>query len=81
MFALSTLAGTLISWSGQVAVVLLSVHLLLDQCLFHLYPMHMTELPIYFSQALASDSLLKGQWGVCASLVSLVTDELNEFPL
>ena len=38
-------------------------HLLLDQCLLHLYPTHMTELPTYLSQAPANDcsqQLMKG---------------------
>ena len=31
----------------RMAVLLLSVHALLDQCLLLLHPIHMTDLPIY----------------------------------
>ena len=33
----------------KMAILLLSVHPLLDQCLLHLHPTHLTELPKYSS--------------------------------
>ena len=40
----------------KMAILLLSAHPLLYQCLLHLHPTHMTDLRTYFSQAPASDS-------------------------
>ena len=39
----------------QMAVLLLSVHPLLDQCLLHLSPTHMTDLPTYLPQGSATE--------------------------
>ena len=62
-----------------MAVLLLSVHPLLDQSLPHLHPTHMTDLPTYLplpqlvivltfkSEHLLHDSLSKGWWGACPS--------------
>ena len=46
----------------KMAVLLLSVHPLLDQCLLHLYPTHMTDFPTYLPQAPATDEC-SYQWG------------------
>ena len=43
-----------------------------NQCLLHLHPMHVTDLPMYLPQAAASESLSKGP---APLLVSLVTEE------
>ena len=63
----------------KVAVLLLSVPPLLDQCLFHLHPIHMTDLPTYLprpqlvivltvnSKYLHLDSLPKRCMRVCSS--------------
>ena len=60
----------------KMAVLLLSVHPLPDQCLLHLYPMHMTDLPTHLPQAPASDhSYQRGGEGFAPLLVSLVTNE------
>ena len=61
----------------NMAAVLLSVHPLLDQCLVHLYPTHMTDLPTYLPQAPATDecSYQWGSEGHAPLLVSLVTNE------
>ena len=39
----------------KIAVLLLSVHPLLDQGLLHLHPTHLTDLPTYLSQAPYND--------------------------
>ena len=56
-----------------MAVLLLSVHPLLDQCLCHLHPTHMTDLPTYTLQA----STQRGIEGCASLLASLVTNELT----
>ena len=61
--------------TSKMAVLLLSVHPLPDQCLLH----HSNRGPSYL---LAPGPnwwlfLAKGQWGVCPLLVSLVTNEPN----
>ena len=62
----------------KMAVLLLSVHPLPNQCLLHLYPTHMTDLPVYLPQAPASDcSHQRGAEGCAPLLVSLVTNELT----
>ena len=48
--------------SLKMAVLLLCVHPLLDQCLLHLYPTHMTDFPTYLPQAPATDEC-SYQWG------------------
>ena len=60
----------------KMAVLLLSVRPLPDQCLLRLHPMHLTDLPEYLPQAPASDCSYQS-WGEgCAPLlVSLVADE------
>ena len=35
----------------KMAVLLLSVNVLLDQCLLHLHPAHLADLPTYLPQA------------------------------
>ena len=68
----------------KMAVLLLSVHPLLDQCLLHLHPTHMTDLPTYLSQAPANDcssfrsehlhyAYQRGREGHAPLLASLVT--------
>ena len=47
----------------EVAVLLLSIHPLLNQFLPHLHPTHRTDLLTYLPQALASDSLANGWRG------------------
>ena len=60
----------------KIAVLLLSGHTLLNQCLLHLHPTHMTDLPMYLPQAPASDcSYQKGHEGRAHLLVSLITNE------
>ena len=60
----------------KMAVLLLSVPPLLDQCLLHLHPTHRTHLPTYSPQAPAGDcSYQRGSEGRAPLLVSLVTDE------
>ena len=44
----------------KMAVLLLSVHPLPDQCLFHLNLTHMTDLPLFLPQAPAGAVLIKG---------------------
>ena len=61
-----------------MAVLLFSVHPLPDQCLIHLHPIHMTDLPTYLPQAPAGDcSHQRGGEGRAPLLVSLVTNELS----
>ena len=67
----------------KIALLLLSVHPLPDQCLLHLYSTHWTDLPTYLPQASASDcSYQKGSEGRVPLLVSLVTNEptWHQFP-
>ena len=60
----------------KMAVLLLSVHPLLDQCLLPLHPTHMPDLPAYLLQIPASDcSYQRGSEGRSPLLVSLVTSE------
>ena len=60
----------------KMAVLLLSVHFLPDQCLLYLYLMHMTDLPTYLPQAPANDCFYqRGDKGHAPLLVSLVTNE------
>ena len=60
----------------KMAVLLLSVHPLLDQYLFHLHPTHISDLPMYLPQAPASDcSYQRGGEGLALLLVPLVTHE------
>ena len=40
----------------KMAVFLLSVHPLPDQCLLHLHPTHMPDLPVNLPQASTTDS-------------------------
>ena len=62
--------------SLKVAVLLLSVRPRLDQCLLHLHPTHMTDVPTYLPQAPAGDcSYQRDSEGCAPLLVSLVTDE------
>ena len=58
----------------KMAVLLLCVHPLPDQCQLHLHPSHMTDLPTYLPQAQLVTVLIKGE-GRAALLVSLVTNE------
>ena len=60
----------------KMAVLLLSVHLLLNQCLFHLHPTQMTDLPTYCPSSQLVIVLNKGDEGCAPLLVSLVTNEL-----
>ena len=60
----------------KIAVLLLSVHPLPNQCLLHLHPPHRTDLPTYLPQVPASDCSYQRSGEGCAPLlVSLVTDE------
>ena len=61
----------------QQVVLLFSVQPLLDQCLVHLYPTHMTDLPTYLPQAPATNerSYQWGSEGQAPLLVSLVANE------
>ena len=60
----------------KVAVLLLSVHPLPNQCLLLLYLTHLTHLPTYLPQAPAGDcSYQRGREGRAPLLVSLVTNE------
>ena len=60
----------------KMAVPLLSVHPLLDQCLLHLYPTHMTDLPTYLFQAPARNCFYQsGHEGPVPLLISLVNNE------
>ena len=60
----------------KMAVLLLSVHPLPDQCLLHLHPKHMTDLLTYLPQAPASDcSYQRGGEGRAPLLVPLVTHD------
>ena len=60
----------------KMAVPLLSVHPLLDQCLLHLYPTHMTDLPTYLFQAPARNCFYQsGHEGRIPLLTSLVNNE------
>ena len=75
VFCLLTLAVSMVK-PLKMAVLLFSVHPLLDQCLLHLHPTHMTDLPIYLLQAPSSDcSYQRCREGHAPLLVSLVTDE------
>ena len=68
----------------KMAVLLLSVHPLLDQCLLCLHPTHLTDLPAYLPQAQLVIVLIKGAVRAVPSLlVSLVTNEptCHHFPL
>ena len=59
-----------------MAGLLLSGHPLPDQCLLHLHPTHMTDLPMYLPQVPAGDcSYQSGGEGRAPLLVSLVTNE------
>ena len=51
----------------KMAVLLLSVHPLPGQCLLHLYPTRMTDLPTLFSPPQLMIVLIKGAGGVCPS--------------
>ena len=44
----------------NMAILLLSVHPLLSQCLLHLHPMHMADLPMNLPQAQLVIVLIKG---------------------
>ena len=71
----------------KMAVLLLSVHPLLDQCLLHLHPTHMTDLATYLprpelviilifrSEHLHLITYQRSREGRAPLLVSLVTDE------
>ena len=71
----------------KMAVLLLSVHPLLDKCLLYLHPIHMTDLPKYLPRpqlvtVLTLDQNIstmrayqRGGEGHGPLLVSLVTDE------
>ena len=49
----------------KIAFLLLSVPPQLDQCLLHLYPLHMNDLPTYPAQAQLVIILIKGAvWGM-----------------
>lgn len=64
----------------KMPVLLLFVHLLLDQCLLHLHPTQKSNLPAYLPHAPANDcssfraehrhadSLSKGRWESCSSV-------------
>ena len=60
---------------SKMAILLLSVHPLLNQCLLHLHATHLTNLPTYLPQTPANDwfnfsyqdSLSKRLWGACPS--------------
>ena len=58
-----------------MAVLLLCVHPLPDQCLLHLYTMHMTDLPMYLPQAQLVIAYQSGGEGHASLLLSLVTNE------
>ena len=56
--------------------ILLSVYPSPDQCLLHLNPIYMTDLPLYLPEAPAGDcSYQRGGEGHASLLVSLVTSE------
>lgn len=57
----------------KMAVLLFSGHPWLNQCLFHLHPTHITDLPTYLAQ-LATASQRSGE-GCAPLLVSLLTNE------
>ena len=60
----------------KMAVLLLYVHPLPDQCLLHLYLTHLTDLLTYLFQAPASDcSYQSGGEGRASLLLSLVINE------
>ena len=61
----------------KMAILLLSVHPLQDQCLLHLHTTHLTDLPTYLPQAQLVIVLMKGAGceGHTPPLVSLVTNE------
>ena len=60
----------------KMSALLLSGHPLPDQCLLHLNPTHMTDVPMYLPQAPAGDcSYQRGGEGRAPLLVSLVTNE------
>lgn len=60
----------------KTALLFLFVHSLLSQCLLHLYPTHLTDLPTYLPQALAGDcSYQRGSGWRAPLLVSLATHE------
>ena len=59
-----------------MTVLLLSIHPMQDQCLFHLHYIHMTDLPAYLPQA--SATLIKEVVrGMPPLLDSLITSELT----
>ena len=60
----------------KMAVLLLSLHPLPDQCLLHRHSTQKTDLPTYLPQAPAGDcSYQRGSEGHASQLVSLVTNE------
>ena len=60
----------------RMAVLLLSIHSLLSQCLLHLQPTNKTDFPTYFLQAPVSDcSYQRDSEGCALLLVSLATNE------
>ena len=60
----------------KVAVLLLSVHCLLHQCLLHLHPTHKADLPTHLRNVPGGDyRYQRGSEGRTPLLVSLVTDE------
>ena len=59
----------------KVAVFLLSVPLLPEQCLLHLHSVHMADLPMYLPQAQLVIVYQRGSEGPVPLLVSLVTNE------
>ena len=59
-----------------MAVLLLSVHTLLNRCLLHLHPIHLMDLPTYLAQVPASDcSYQRGSEEHASLVVFLVTKE------
>lgn len=59
-----------------MVVLLLSVHLLSKECLLYLYSTHMAGLPVFLSQAPASDCFYqRGDEGSATLLISLVTNK------
>ena len=59
----------------RMAVLLLSVHPLPSQCLPHLHPTHMTDLPMYLPQAPDSDCYQRGGVQRAPLLLSMIIDK------
>ena len=58
-----------------MALLLLSLHSLLDHCLLYLHPTHLTDFPTHLFQAPANDCSQQGSEKRDPLLVSLITNE------